>query len=305
MMMGWWCTYNLMNWWCYGWFTETVCLRKRWINWMCDYEMEIWNFWKCGANVGSDSGLVSIIDQLIELANWMDTQQLDFDALDLLLGDPLKMFFSFSLSFLFLFLSFKFTIFNHTHAPCVLVCVSAHQQLQQQQQPCPLCSASTTTTTTSCNPTCCHCPNNNKNNPRRLLNSQQRIKMHPPLSLSSLLLSPNAPPPPTTTTMRRTDSKARHSRWCWWSLNIPLRRHSPSQMFVTIFSFVFYFPYIFMFRAKKKIPETILLSSNPIQLHSYTVNIVSNFPSFLYYFIITLLSFNKTVVAPRRVRFHT
>lgn len=156
---------------------------------MCDYEMEIWNFWKCGANVGSDSGLVSIIDQLIELANWMDTQQLDIDALDLLLGDPLKMFFSFSLSFLFLFLSFKFTIFNHTHAPCVLVCVSAHQQLQQQQQPCPLCSASTTTTTTSCNPTCCHChcPNNNKNNPRRLLNSQQRIEMHPPLSLSSLL----------------------------------------------------------------------------------------------------------------------
>lgn len=191
MMMGWWCTYNLMNWWCYGWFTETVCLRKRWINWMCDYEMEIWNFWKCGANVGSDSGLVSIIDQLIELANWMDTQQLDIDALDLLLGDPLKMFFSFSLSFLFLFLSFKFTIFNHTHAPCVLVCVSAHQQLQQQQQPCPLCSASTTTTTTSCNPTCCHChcPNNNKNNPRRLLNSQQRIEMHPPLSLSLLSFS--------------------------------------------------------------------------------------------------------------------
>lgn len=126
---------------------------------------------------------------------------------------------------------------------------------------------------------------------------------HLSLSLFSPL-SPNAPPPPTTTTMRRTDSKARHSRWCWWSLNIPLRRHSPSQMFVTIFSFVFYFPYIFMFRAKK-IPETILPSSNPIQLHSYTVNIVSNFPSFLYYFIITLLSFNKTVVAPRRVRFHT
>lgn len=38
MMMGW-CTYNLMKWWCYGWFTETVCLRKRWINWMCDYEI--------------------------------------------------------------------------------------------------------------------------------------------------------------------------------------------------------------------------------------------------------------------------
>lgn len=73
---------------------------------------------------------------------------------------------------------------------------------------------------------------------------------HLSLSLFSPL-SPNAPPPPTTTTMRRTDSKARHSRWCWWSLNIPLRRHSPSQMFVTIFSFVFYFPYIFMFRAKK------------------------------------------------------
>lgn len=77
---------------------------------MCDYEMEIWNFWKCGANVGSDSGLVSIIDQLIELANWMDTQQLDIDALDLLLGDPLKMFFFF---FSFFFVSFSlFQIYN-------------------------------------------------------------------------------------------------------------------------------------------------------------------------------------------------
>lgn len=184
-------------------------------------------------------------------SNWMDTPNLDLDVLWIcFMGIPFKRFFSFSLSFLFLFLSFKFTIFNHTHAPCVHSSVYLPINNYNNNHA-PLCSASTTTTT-SCNPTCCQTIIKILLDACWTLNNGSKCT-HPPLSLFSpyLSLSPNAPPPPptTTTTMRRTDSKARHSRWCWWSLNIPLRRHSPSQMFVTIFSFVFYFPYIFMFRA--------------------------------------------------------
>lgn len=101
----------------------------------------------------------------------------------------------------------------------------------------------------------------------------------------------------TTTSTRRTDSKASHSRWCWWSLNIPLRRHSPSQMFVTIFlSFFIFHTSVFMFRAK--IPELsfkLMLQTIPTLFYCH---IVSNFQSFHYYF----LNIFQKIVNLRRVR---
>lgn len=83
---------------------------------MCDYEMEIWNCWKCGANVGSDSGLVSIIDQLIELANWMDTPDWILMLWICYLGIPLKRFFLFLFLFCFFFsLSNLQSLTTHMH----------------------------------------------------------------------------------------------------------------------------------------------------------------------------------------------
>lgn len=164
---------------------------------------------------------------------------------------PSNVFFLFLFLFCFFFsLSNLQSLITHMHLVYTRLCICPSTTTTTTTMP-PLCSASTTTTT-SCNPTCCQTIIKILLDACWTLNNGSKCT-HPPLSLFSpyLSLSPNAPPTPptTTTTMRRTDSKARHSRWCWWSLNIPLRRHSPSQMFVTIFSFVFYFPYIFMFRA--------------------------------------------------------
>lgn len=145
-------------------------------------------------------------------SNWMDTPNLDLDVLWIcFMGIPFKCFFSFSLSFCFFFsLSNLQSLITHMHLVYTRLCI------------CP-----STTTTTTMPPLLCFnnndnvlqpnlLPNNNKNTPRRLLNSQQRIEMHPPTSLSLLSLSLSLSKRTTTTANNNNNNHA------------PNRQQSPS-----------------------------------------------------------------------------
>lgn len=69
--------------------------------------MEIWNCWKCGANVGIGIGI-----GIDKRSNWiLDTPNLDLDVLWIcFMGIPFKCFFFF---FSFFFVSFSlFQIYN-------------------------------------------------------------------------------------------------------------------------------------------------------------------------------------------------
>lgn len=225
------------------WAVRIICELRIFVIW---WKLDIRNRNCCGANAGSSGGLC------VEMMNC--------DCLDVwtLATHKMCFFFLFSLSFLFLFLSFKLHTLT-THAPYVFVCVTAidynNNYYNNNHAPCYNNVLATHYQIRS--------KHNSLNIRRRRRRRRRRLRprrrrrprrlhcRHPSPSESTdqctlqshhhrhhhANLSSNARP--------ITDSKARHSRWCWWSLNLPQRRHSPSQMFVTIFSFlIFLYVYV-------------------------------------------------------------